>query len=249
MSYAHSQGVVHRDIKPSNILICKNDKGEETYKILDFGIAKNIRPGKLESMCLTNTGEVFGSPLYMSPEQCLAKPIDERSDIYSLGCVLYECAAGLPAFMSESVSAALIKHINGEPAPLPKEIRSSPLAKTILLCLEREPVERYQTMSALLDSLASLADCSVDQGRLDATSFLATDRLNARIKASLIDALIIATIAGIIFLLQVGYVFFQDMAAPTACFSTSAANPRADWTYGREGSINSSTCMSVLFTY
>lgn len=109
LSHAHKRNVIHRDIKPSNIMI--TGSGESAKAILaDFGIAKIFtQPGQV-SMRLTQTGEIFGSPMYMSPEQCMGQKLDHRSDIYSMGCVLYEYAAGRPPFDGESDPNYLCSH-------------------------------------------------------------------------------------------------------------------------------------------
>lgn len=100
LEHAHTKGIVHRDIKPANIILSKDASGGEIAQLVDFGIAKLINPE--EGNDLTQTGEVFGTPLYMSPEQCLGRNVDKRSDIYSLGCVMYECLAGKPPFQGAS---------------------------------------------------------------------------------------------------------------------------------------------------
>ncbi len=98
LGYAHSEGIVHRDIKPGNIMLDKSGGGSEPYvpKVVDFGIAKLTDDEGGNSVNLTRTGEVFGTPLYMSPEQCLGTKIDHRTDIYSIGCVMYEVLTGAP---------------------------------------------------------------------------------------------------------------------------------------------------------
>ena len=96
LTVAHANGIVHRDIKPSNIIVVTEDNGSLSIRLVDFGIAKVTVPeGKNDT--LTSTGEVLGSPQYMSPEQCLGKAVDIRTDIYALGCVLYDVLDGTTA--------------------------------------------------------------------------------------------------------------------------------------------------------
>ena len=97
LAYAHDSGVIHRDIKPSNIMIVTAPQGTGgAVKLVDFGIAKLTGKDEFTQLTLTRTGEIFGSPLYMSPEQCAGTGADHRSDLYSLGCVMYEALTGAP---------------------------------------------------------------------------------------------------------------------------------------------------------
>ncbi len=98
LSYAHKQGLVHRDLKPSNIIICQNegDPRRPLVKVIDFGLVKLLGEADQLRQSQTATGQVCGSPFYMSPEQCMGGKIDQRSDIYSLGCTLFECLTGKP---------------------------------------------------------------------------------------------------------------------------------------------------------
>ena len=111
VEYAHSQGIVHRDLKPSNILLDENDK----VFITDFGIAKALNEGNSH---LSTTGEILGTPMYMSPEQALGQTVDQRTDIYSLGAILYEMLAGRPAFEGKNPFTILQKVIHQVPAPI-----------------------------------------------------------------------------------------------------------------------------------
>lgn len=114
---AHKSGVIHRDIKPSNIVIQKDSNGESRVRIVDFGIAKMI---DAESQHLTKTGEIFGSPLYMSPEQCEGVQLDNRSDIYSLGVVFYETLSGKRPFTGQSALETMWMHVEELPPTLQK---------------------------------------------------------------------------------------------------------------------------------
>lgn len=95
LQYVHNHNIIHRDLKPSNIMIQEID-GDVYAKLLDFGVAKVLADSGMTMHNLTETGTAFGSPLYMSPEQCMGKDIDVRADIYSMGCVMYQCVAGRP---------------------------------------------------------------------------------------------------------------------------------------------------------
>src|SRR5262249_45675712 len=112
LSYAHDQGIVHRDIKPSNIMLVDGATlgAEGSVKIVDFGLAKLTASDDGEIQALTRTGEIFGSPLYMSPEQCTSGVVDHRSDIYSLGCVLFEALTGAPPHMGQTALTTMMKH-------------------------------------------------------------------------------------------------------------------------------------------
>lgn len=158
LAHAHGKGVVHRDIKPSNLMVERNEREIELIKLVDFGIAKLLELNK-SSPQLTTTGEVFGSPYYMSPEQCSGKPTDARSDIYSLGCVIYECLTGIPPIRGETAIETICKHISDAPVPF-AEIRpdlSIPIAleNAVFKAMEKDPEKRYQSMSELETDLQS----------------------------------------------------------------------------------------------
>lgn len=157
LACAHSNGFVHRDVKPSNIIVSTSPKNEYTVKLVDFGIAHN---SDAFTMQLTQTGDVFGSPYYMSPEQCRGEKIDQRSDIYSFGCVLYEWATGRVPFQGASALDTLRMHAEDTPNP-PGEINrklrlSAELDHIILKCLAKNPADRYQTAEELDSALTEL---------------------------------------------------------------------------------------------
>src|SRR6185369_12938051 len=119
LDYAHKEGIVHRDLKPSNIVLAKKEgKHDLEPKIVDFGIAKIIQTVDGTADALTKTGDVFGTPSYMSPEQCTGGAIDYRTDIYSMGCVMFEALTGSPPFHGESAVALLGQHVGVEPPTL-----------------------------------------------------------------------------------------------------------------------------------
>src|SRR5262245_8811596 len=147
---AHSHGIVHRDIKPSNVMVLES--GDP--KIMDFGIAK------VEASTLTAAGEVFGTPLYMSPEQALDRPVDARSDLFSLGSVLYEMLTGRRAFAAETVPRILLAVTMSDPDPPSRIVAGlSPEVDRILArCLAKDPSERYSDARALARDLADVLE-------------------------------------------------------------------------------------------
>lgn len=158
LAHAHQRGIVHRDIKPSNIMLNFDDRNAMHVKIVDFGVAKFVE-GE-ESTKLTQTGEALGSPLYMSPEQCLGQPLDTRSDIYSFGCVMYEAITGEPAHASDGVFKTMMKHIHDVP-PSFKEVRADlsdtdALERIVFKALAKDPTKRYQDLDEMLVDLKAV---------------------------------------------------------------------------------------------
>ena len=161
LSHAHTRGVVHRDVKPSNIMLVKTEQNVELVKLLDFGIAKIEPSGEETPQKLTQTGDVFGSPYYMSPEQAKGERLDARSDIYSLGCVMYQCLTGKRPFEGDNAYKTIYMHVN-TPAPPFKKLRPDlalpiELEKIILKCLEKEPSKRFQSAQDLSLELQKIA--------------------------------------------------------------------------------------------
>ncbi|HKZ02207.1 MAG TPA: protein kinase, partial [Pyrinomonadaceae bacterium] len=148
---AHRQQIVHRDLKPDNIIVNPTLTGLRT-KVLDFGIAK-LRD--LTAGNLTQTGSVMGTPHYMSPEQCLGEELDSRSDIYSLGIVLYEMLAGVVPFNSPTSTAVVVQHVNQAPPSL-RAINVSislEIERIVMHALEKKREARPQTAGALAEEL------------------------------------------------------------------------------------------------
>jgi serine/threonine protein kinase len=155
---AHAKGIVHRDLKPDNIYIVRDpdlDDGERT-KILDFGIAKLIG-SELPGQSMTRTGAVMGTPPYMSPEQCKgAGTVDHRTDLYALGCILFEMVCGRAPFVAEGSGEIMAQHIFAPP-PLPSSLRpvTPQLEQVILHALAKEPSQRFQSADDMLAALRS----------------------------------------------------------------------------------------------
>jgi serine/threonine protein kinase len=154
LEHAHDQGVIHRDIKPANIILTKDRSGLDAVKLVDFGIAKLIRDDE-SGPDLTQTGEVFGTPKYMSPEQCLGKTVDQRADIYALGCIFYEMFAGRAPFYNESALQILFSHINDHPQEIIEKCGKNVQA-ILNRCLQKDPARRYQRVSELLADLEAV---------------------------------------------------------------------------------------------
>jgi serine/threonine protein kinase len=160
LAFAHLHGVIHRDIKPSNILLATADNELGFIpKVSDFGIAK-LQIGDVTST-LTATGQIFGTPLYMSPEQCIGSGVDQRSDIYSLGCVLFEVLTGTPPFVGSNALELMMKHTT-EAAPSLKEGslgREFPAALETIVgnMLNKDPKERYQRLEDAVKDLVALS--------------------------------------------------------------------------------------------
>ena len=147
LSHAHNKRVLHRDLKPANIMLLDESDGQFKVKLVDFGIAK-LLPGLGRSVDkLTLTGEIFGSPLYMSPEQCMGQSLDARSDIYALGCMLYESLTGKLPFVGDNLFQVVMMHVNQMPpsfeevsadVAVPKEIEA-----LVMRCLAKERSLRF----------------------------------------------------------------------------------------------------------
>lgn len=159
LNHAHERGIIHRDLKPSNVMLTTDKNGFDVVKVVDFGIAKLLTNDDGMMNNLTQTGDVFGSPLYMSPEQCAGKKLDNRSDIYSLGCLMYEALTGDAPIIGVNFLDTMQKHLTDLPAPFPSEISKNPLAKKlqviIFTCLAKEPSARYATMKEISQDLRS----------------------------------------------------------------------------------------------
>ena len=161
LAVAHSAKMIHRDIKPSNVMLENTVLQTDFVQLVDFGIAKLV-DATSKSMKLTKTGEIFGSILYMSPEQCMGKPLDSRSDIYALGCVLYELLTGECPFQGSSVYQTLSNHVNGDPPSLAAQCLSADIPNAeqfeavFRKAVEKLPSERYQSTLDMKKDLLAL---------------------------------------------------------------------------------------------
>src|SRR5438309_3773819 len=146
LQFAHERNVVHRDIKPANLMLAADD----TVKVTDFGTAKILQFGTIQQ-----TAHVMGTPSYMSPEQVKGKPVDGRSDIFSLGVMLYEMVAGEKPFPGQNITTVIYTIVNEEPVP-PRQIDPSihpGLNSIILKSLANNPEVRYQSCREMLEDM------------------------------------------------------------------------------------------------
>jgi serine/threonine protein kinase len=159
---AHGKGIVHRDLKPENVFLVRADDGREVVKIVDFGIAQMKDMTGQGGKKLTQTGMIFGTPEYMSPEQAKGASIDHRVDIYAVGVILYEMAAGRTPFVGDSFMGILTQHLY-EPAPailsLNPNAQITPEYEAVIAkALAKNPDERYQSMQELGDDLIKIRE-------------------------------------------------------------------------------------------
>ena len=195
---AEKEGVIHRDLKPSNIMIVKPGSLDETVKILDFGIAKIQGESHLN---VTRTGDVFGTPQYMSPEQAMGKKVDGRSDQYSFGCVLFEMLTGFPPYSAENSLAVMMAHVQSPRPSLTKAAAQAVpdhLETVMARLLQKNPDDRFDSMN--------------DVGR---AIFEANPKRNISIKSVIIGALVVLVIGCAAFLCLNYAVISKKVATPS----------------------------------
>lgn len=162
LSHAHANGVLHRDIKPSNVILITNEDQEVEVKLVDFGLAKLIA----KDQNLTRTGIGLGSPPYMSPEQAEGKELDHRSDIYSLGCLMFESLTGQQPFISTNPLATMLLHIKNPAPKLSEKMEGDvnpQLEQIVYKCMAKKPDDRFESASKLADELVEVIQSSCSE--------------------------------------------------------------------------------------
>lgn len=162
LQFAHERNVVHRDIKPANLMLT----GDDTVKVTDFGTAKILQIGTVQQ-----TAHVMGTPSYMSPEQVKGRAVDGRSDIFSLGVMLYEIVTGEKPFPGQNITTVIYKIVNEEPVP-PRQIDPTihpGISAVVMKALAKEPDQRYQSCREMLDELKSYRLMTASNGNPQST--------------------------------------------------------------------------------
>ncbi len=217
LRFAHMNNVLHRDIKPSNVMLADDRTHEDSVKLVDFGLAKLAD----QDHHLTKTGSAMGSPPYMSPEAIHGKTVDERSDIYSLGCTFFEMMTGQPPFVGDTQFHTMMAHIN-RLAPTLSEVSGKEydeeVEEFIRKCIKKNPDDRFKNMDELITELNRVKTV-LQEKRLSGLELLASGvyASGARLRLKFINSdmrfkvvVAILTIGGAIFL----FPFFQQLCKP-----------------------------------
>lgn len=250
VQYAHDQKVVHRDLKPGNILLVREDGVSDFVKVLDFGIARfSFKTASgATTQGLTQDQQILGSPEYMSPEQCRGEKPDSRSDIYSLGCVMYESLSGAPPFRTDNPIKTLMCHVNNEPRPFAPALGvSRDLLAVVLKCLEKDPDDRYQSMAELKEDLELILAGSrprrANKTRIKA-GFKAemTPSVRKGLRKALVACLAVLVVAGVL------AVAYTGLSSPPVSDGDSEAGDgsRLTWTLPPADMNNLDSMMAFL---
>ncbi len=227
LDHAHKQGVIHRDLKPGNLMLINYNGDPDFVKVVDFGVAKVLPINDENAQTLTQTGEVCGSPVYMSPEQCLGQGLDRRADIYSMGIVIYEALIGKVPLMGKSMVETMSKHINESPPPF-KTVRPDlyipeRLEQVVMRALAKKPENRQQSMAMLRQELMmALPKPGQNQNlRSVATNVGLPPEVEEKPMPPWVVPAVSAAVASITF--TAGVLFFMHPQAPQAPHAPNAA--------------------------
>src|ERR1700731_4133282 len=215
LQFAHERNVIHRDIKPANLMLTADD----TVKVTDFGTAKILQFGTVQQ-----TAHVMGTPSYMSPEQVKGRAVDGRSDIFSLGVMLYEMVAGEKPFPGQNITTVIYKIVNEEPVP-PKQVDPTVhpgISAVVMRALAKDPDTRYQSCREMLDDLRNYRSLTATPGNTQSTMAMSSEVVNATL------AMHPAGVRG---------VHNDDTAAMARSLSARATNPGQTPALRRTGTV------------
>lgn len=231
LDHAHKKGVVHRDMKPSNIMLVNDNDGSIVVKIVDFGIAKLLESA---DGALTRPGEVFGSPLYMSPEQCLGKGLDGRSDVYSVGCMMYEALTGKRLFFGRNPTETMMKHVQ-DAADLTTLARlehnlSEALVTIISHATAKNAEERFASAAAMRDALIELEQSLGPAKKQSGRGAVPEEKAAARhLRPLLVGVLIAGLLVLVLFAGTVAYSFMPVASSSSLTHSLGETVYEPKW--------------------
>lgn len=221
LSCAHAAGVIHRDLKPSNIMVHRTRAGDEQIKIIDFGLVKLMPGYGMEGQKLTETGYACGTCQYMAPEQALGESIDQRSDIYAAGCILYQMLSGHRPFDGDDNIQVMFQHLNMQPEPLARYLPNTRFSQNLIAivenCLTKDPKHRYQECGEILADIKKLNDAQSSKIRKHQTSpsSLLPRKRNTKLELVAVSITVSAVLFGVGYKLWSAHQVDQPAASAT----------------------------------
>ncbi len=231
LAEAHAKGIVHRDLKPDNLFLVTlpdeaGNPGTQTCKVLDFGIAKVLSDEQKVDQLETQAGTVFGTPRYMSPEQAQGNPLDARSDLYSLGVILYQMLAGRAPYVDDDAVVVMARHIKDMPPPMreiaPQALVPPMLERVVRRALAKEPSDRPQNAEQFIAEL----DGAMEQSGAAVTGVHVTTWASSGLPSSerTRKALVASAGAlGVALLFSGGYAVVRLLRGPSAAHAAASA--------------------------
>ncbi len=243
LAHAHSHKIIHRDVKPGNIMLVETATEVDMVKIFDFGFAKLEPRAGMQQQQLTQKGDVLGTPLYMSPEQSRGKNLDSRSDIYSLGCVMYEALTGKAPLVGDNVLDTMQKQINERPESLdtarPDLYIPEQLTTVLFKTLEKEAEKRYQSMTDLKRDLEVINIGLTGKGSVAPSGLPGLSKLKQLPeKRSLPELSALMLLAMLVGALLVFWVFGGFNNKNSQTIGTGSTDHAASWVRYRQSGLN-----------